>query len=218
MTITRLTALVAGLVLVTGLAACGGDGNGPSVASLGGSNGHDHSSDDDGGGGGGGTNADNAKWEDSMLKYAKCMRSHGVDMPDPTFDSEGHVQIHANVSGKGGPAQDTFKKADNACKHFIENGRPQVHLTPKEQAEMQDKALKMARCMRSKGHDFPDPQVSDDGKITMSVGGGKNAPQKDDPNVQKDMQACARRVGMVGPDGKKIPGGGGFAVSGGKAG
>src|SRR5215471_15292754 len=217
MTITRLTAVVAGLVLVTGLAACGGDGNGPSVASLNGS--HNNHSSDGGGGGGQGTNADNAKWEDSMLKYAKCMRSHGVDMPDPKFDSEGHVQISANVHGQGGPAKDTFKKADNACKHFIENGRPQVHLTPKEQAEMQDKALKMARCMRSKGHDFPDPQVSDDGKITVSAGGGggKAAPKQDDPNVQKDMQACARKVGMVGPDGKKMPGGG-LAVSGGKAG
>ena len=103
MTITRLTALVAGLVLVTGLAACGGDGNGPSVASVNGSHSNNNSSDG-GGGGGQGTNADNAKWEDSMLKYAKCMRSHGVDMSDPKFDSEGHVQIQANVSGKGGLA------------------------------------------------------------------------------------------------------------------
>jgi hypothetical protein len=215
MTIARLTAVVAGLVLVTGLAACGGDGNGPSVASLNGS--HNNHSADDGGGGGQGTNADNAKWEDSMLKYAKCMRSHGVDMPDPTFDSEGHVQIRANVSGKGGSAQDTFKKADNACKHFIENGRPQVHLTPKEQAEMQDRALKLARCMRSKGHDFPDPQVSDDGKITARAAGGKNGPDKSDPNVEKDMQACSRQVGMIGPNGAKAKGGG-FAVSGGTAG
>ena len=30
-----------------------------------------------------------------MLSYAKCMRSHGIDMPDPTFDDEGHVQIGA---------------------------------------------------------------------------------------------------------------------------
>src|SRR5262245_55665126 len=98
MTRTRATALVAVLALVLGLAACGDDGHSPSVASLGGAT---PSGDDDSGGGGGGRgdNADNAEFQDAMLSYAKCMRSHEIDMPDPTFDDEGHVSIGA-MGGK----------------------------------------------------------------------------------------------------------------------
>jgi hypothetical protein len=40
-----------------------------------------------------------AKMRDQALKFAKCMREHGVDMPDPTFDSNGGARIRVNAGG-----------------------------------------------------------------------------------------------------------------------
>ncbi|HEV3353381.1 MAG TPA: hypothetical protein VG076_10675 [Acidimicrobiales bacterium] len=40
-----------------------------------------------------------AKMRDQALKFAKCMRAHGIDMPDPTFDVNGgaKIQMHADA-------------------------------------------------------------------------------------------------------------------------
>lgn len=217
MTMTRATALVAALALVVGLAACGDDGSGVGVASLGGASSRSgkDGGGDGAGGGGRGDRADMAEFQDAMLAYAKCMRSHGVDMPDPTFDDEGHVQIEAPGpgGGKAGPAEDAFRKADDACHHIVEDAMPQVRLSPEEQAEMQDRMLAMARCMRSKGHDMPDPQVGDDGRVTIGSRGPGRGLDPEDPDVRQDMDACARKVGMPAP-GRGRAGGG--VVTGGK--
>ena len=61
---------------------------------------------------------------DEMLAFAKCMREHGIDMPDPTFDGDGRVAISAaRVDGdedaSTGPAfdfeSDEFQDAQKAC-------------------------------------------------------------------------------------------------------
>jgi hypothetical protein len=43
--------------------------------------------------------AEEAKMRDQALKFAKCMRQHGIDMPDPTFDSNGGAKITTHASG-----------------------------------------------------------------------------------------------------------------------
>jgi hypothetical protein len=48
----------------------------------------------------------------SMKAYAACMRTHGVDVPDPVVDTKaGSVQM----SFPGDPASETFRAADAAC-------------------------------------------------------------------------------------------------------
>jgi hypothetical protein len=54
-----------------------------------------------------------------MRAMAKCMREHGVDMPDP--DENGRITIRGK--GKGGssgmsPDSPTFKAADKACRQY----------------------------------------------------------------------------------------------------
>lgn len=55
----------------------------------------------------------------AALRYAKCMRAHGIkDFPDP--NSDGGIQISA---GPGlDPNSPRFKAADKACKHFLPGG------------------------------------------------------------------------------------------------
>jgi len=64
----------------------------------------------------------------------------------------------------------------------------------------------MAECMRGKGYDMPDPKVSGDGKVSIGSGataarpGGPKPGQKGpDAKFEKDMDACAKKVGMKGP-------------------
>lgn len=67
-----------------------------------------------------------AEDQDKVLAFAKCMREHGVDMPDPDF-SGGGVRIQVNggndnnsSSGATGPKDDpAFKTAEAACSSLL---------------------------------------------------------------------------------------------------
>jgi hypothetical protein len=54
--------------------------------------------------------------QDRALKFAKCMRDNGVDMPDPDF-SGGGIRMTIGVPGSGGitPDSEVFQAAQKAC-------------------------------------------------------------------------------------------------------
>jgi hypothetical protein len=61
-------------------------------------------------------------------KHSKCMREHGINMPDP--DDQGRVTVKMTAkpgsSGKvsvgGDPNSQKFKDADKACRHLAPRG------------------------------------------------------------------------------------------------
>jgi len=58
-----------------------------------------------------------AKISAGNLKYAQCMRGHGIsDMPDP--DSQGQLKIKAQPGSDLDPSNPRFQAADKACRHF----------------------------------------------------------------------------------------------------
>jgi hypothetical protein len=74
--------------------------------------------------------AKRAKLQESALQYARCMRGHGVNMPDPKLSGNGGLTFQAgpgpksaNSTGRGGlganPDSPKFKSADEACSHFL---------------------------------------------------------------------------------------------------
>jgi hypothetical protein len=62
-----------------------------------------------------------AEDQDKVLAFAKCMREHGVDMPDPDFTGGGvRMQVGTGTQnnasgGKGGPDDPDFQAAQEAC-------------------------------------------------------------------------------------------------------
>jgi hypothetical protein len=48
------------------------------------------------------------------LANARCMREHGIDMPDPTFDENGGARVRLN--GGINPESAKFQKAQEACR------------------------------------------------------------------------------------------------------
>jgi hypothetical protein len=115
----RLGAVTAGLglALALALAGCGGPGEADrKVASLGGTGG----AGQDGGGSGSATAGKDP--EQAALDFARCMRRHGVDMPDPTGDG----MVFRKGSGQGpDPESSEFQAADRACGHHLDApGKP----------------------------------------------------------------------------------------------
>jgi hypothetical protein len=108
--------LVPGLLLALALAlaigACGGDGGNSNdgVASLG-----DGKATTTTGPGNSGKD-----FKQQMLAYARCLRQHGIDMPDPKFDAQGHMAMQL-PSGVG-PDDPKFKAADQACQQYAPGG------------------------------------------------------------------------------------------------
>jgi len=64
------------------------------------------------------------EFQEAALAHARCMREHGIDMPDPTFDEDGGAQIHIRKKGSGGPDPDSpkFREAQDACRDEMPNG------------------------------------------------------------------------------------------------
>lgn len=108
---------------------------------------------------------------DGALKFAKCMRDHGIDMPDPTRASGGGIL--QKMGGPGKPVRidgAKMKAADKACAKYREDGGGEAP-DPAAVARQRDAFVAYARCMRGKGVDMPDPKVSGNG-IQMSIGKG----------------------------------------------
>ena len=97
-----------------------------------------------------------------MLAYARCMRKHGIDMPDPK-PGEGERLAIAK-----GEERARSRRRQKACASIVED----LGVKPsKEELDKQfDLALKFAKCMREHGIDMPDPKREGDG-IKMSIGG-----------------------------------------------
>jgi hypothetical protein len=63
--------------------------------------------------------AEQAKMRDRALKFAQCMREHGVNMPDPEFQPGGRVT--QQMAG-GDPNDPKFQNAQNACAKDLPKG------------------------------------------------------------------------------------------------
>ena len=131
--------------------------------------------------------------EDAMLKYAQCMREHGVDMPDP--EPGGGISINGE-----GLSREQMEAAETACQKWMDMAEPADgghELTEEEKQSFLD----MAACMRERGYNFPDP-VFEGGRVTQKIEGGKGSPAgpgPDDPAFRKDMEECSAEAGMEPP-------------------
>jgi hypothetical protein len=187
----RLAVLVAALALTLALtltvAACGG--NKPSrVASLSGSKQptattHAGGSHDD---------------RQAALNFARCMRQHGIDLPDPQFSGDNIVQRLPTRTEQNSPK---FKAAQPACRQYLPNGGQPSPPTAQERQQ----AVAFARCMRQHGIDVPDPKITADGieyQFPERV--------RDDPRLKAAERAC-HQYGALPPvmSGGPQSGGGG---------
>src|ERR1700755_2324234 len=110
-----------------------------------------------------GTRGIDAKAKKAMLNYAKCMREHGIDMPDPQFDGGG-----VRMTQGQGVDPDKARAAEDARRHFQEEVKAPA-ISEEQQTEMRKRALANSKCMRDHGFNMPDPQFDDNGRVTMRI-------------------------------------------------
>jgi hypothetical protein len=66
--------------------------------------------------------SDKAEFKKGALANARCMREHGIDFPDPTFDPNGGARI--KLGGGLNPDSPKFQKAQKACQDTLPGGGP----------------------------------------------------------------------------------------------
>jgi len=192
MIVTRLRAGTAGLLLMTALAACGGNATPSGVATL-----KSPGAGNDGNAAASAAPSASLDPEAAQLAFAKCMRDNGVDMPDPVAGAGGGGAAIA-VGGDGiDPTK--MQKAFESCQSFL--GAGQINGGAQIDPVMQDKMVAFAKCMRENGVDMPDPVISSGGAGTVTVIGGSStsssvgAINPADPKFQKASEACQSILG-----------------------
>ncbi|MBE1565223.1 hypothetical protein [Nonomuraea africana] len=112
---------------------------------------------------------------EAELKFAQCMREHGVDMPDP--EPGGGIRIETR---KG--EEQKSEKAQKACQQFLRAAVGDPGKTKPDQKKL-DETLKWVQCMRENGADMPDP--SPDGRVELSWPQGTS-----EQKIKKIEEAC----------------------------
>jgi hypothetical protein len=141
---------------------------------------------------------------EARLSLAKCLRSHGLNVPDPS--------PNGGVAGGGGGGglfrtlrdQPNFQAALKACAKYTRGAFAFANTTPAQRAAFQQDLVKFAECMRAHNIDIPDPSTS--------AGGGfgifRQIPQSErqSPAFQTAVQACSSNLPFR--PGRGIGGGG----------
>jgi hypothetical protein len=63
--------------------------------------------------------ADQAKFLDQALKFSRCMRSHGVNLPDPQAAGGGGIRLGVGGRGQIDPTSPAFQDAQKACQSLM---------------------------------------------------------------------------------------------------
>jgi hypothetical protein len=180
--------LVLGLLLALALAVAACDGGGgdktDGVASLGGSATPTTSGSKAGGG------KDPSNDLRQLLAWARCMRQHGINTPDPQLSGDGGITQKVPRGDGKGPNDPKFKAAEQACKQYQPDGGQPGRPSPQEQQE----ALAFARCMRQHGINTPDPKITAEGIVEQPPTGMR----KDDPRLRAAWRTCEQRGGGGG--------------------
>jgi hypothetical protein len=128
-----------------------------------------------------------SKARDAMLEYARCMREHGVDFPDPKRNGSGAQTFSVGPGGDASPEE--FQDADKACRHYMKDVEP-PELSDEQQQEFKEAALANARCMRAHGVEhFPDPTFGDNGEARIQIDKGSGV-NPNDADFKKAQEAC----------------------------
>lgn len=89
--------------------------------------------------------------QDKSVQFARCMRAHGVNVPDPPPGSS-NVKLPKDALAD----KTKLNAAVKACGKY--GGQAVKALTGQGGSQSQDRQLKLARCLRAHGVDVSDPQ------------------------------------------------------------
>jgi hypothetical protein len=126
--------------------------------------------------------------QEAALEWAKCMREHGIDVPDPEFDGQGRGELR--VGGPGfNPNSEKLRKAQEECGTPFGRGGPPA-LSEEERQQFQEALLEFAKCMREHGVDMPDPEFGEGGRGIFRGGPGQQPGSEASKTFEEAEKAC----------------------------
>ena len=147
--------------------------------------------------------------EDAMLDFARCMREHGIDMPDPDSDAgDGAVTVSAGgrLRRRRRARLDTkkFEEANEACRDPLGDAGPMEHVPRAAAGDAGPGRSAFSRCMREHGVDMPDPVFdagSGGGMVKIDARQGHRPRQREVPGRAQQACGCTFGAGKGGPGG-----------------
>lgn len=108
-----------------------------------------------------GTGTSSAQFQ-ARLNLAKCMRAHGINVPDPSSGggTAGGGTIFRALRDY---PRTEIQSALSSCKQYMAAAFPGLSETPAQRAARTAELVKFAQCMRSHGVNMPDPTTSGGG-------------------------------------------------------
>jgi hypothetical protein len=126
----------------------------------------------------------------ARLNLAKCLRSHGVNVPDPSPTGG------PPAGGAGGFQQlrssPNFQPALQACQKQVGGAFGFGNVTAAQRAQFQQAAVKFAECMRSHNVNIPDPTSS--GAGGFGIFRSLAPSERDSPAFQAAFKACGSNL------------------------
>jgi hypothetical protein len=130
--------------------------------------------------------AEAAEVANGQLNFAKCMREHGQNMPDPD-PATGELRFPTNSSHERGSPWDI---ALRACEHFLPGGA----VDPGGDTQEIERLRSYAVCMRAHDIDMSDPETTGTNIGNMVIHGRlANVPKtelENDPFFKAAVEAC----------------------------
>lgn len=162
--------VLAALALTPVLVACGGSGGGANAlpSASGGNN--------------AASSGPSQSPQQQQANYDACMTKRGYPPVKPGTPR--------NITN-----QDDFKNAMDSCSSLLGHGKPET-ASPEGEKKMAEAWLKVAKCMRAKGYNYPDPTSNGSGLMTSNL---KLAPGQSAAQAQTDEAACAGQSGAGTP-------------------
>jgi hypothetical protein len=124
----------------------------------------------------------------ARLNLAKCFRSHGINVPDPTPGGGAARGFGAGLRSLDNYPQAQVNAARQACQQYIAAAFPQLNLSPAQRAQVQQQLVKFAQCMRSHGVNVPDPTFNGNGGF--GIGRQFRGVDRNSPAFQSALKAC----------------------------
>jgi hypothetical protein len=121
-----------------------------------------------------------------LAEFAKCMREHGQNVPDPDPNSS-----NQSVTPPSGASSAEWDAAMQACQHFLPNGgAPQA-----PDARELDGLRAYAGCMREHGIEVSDPDPNTgQSKIGGRLADASRAEIENDPGYRTADTACKDKL------------------------
>ncbi len=151
--------------------------------------------------------------EEIATSFAECLRTEGINVPDPELNADGTVNMAAlrqNLAGNPDfNFQDPrFRQTMDKCVPLLQNASFAGQPSREDEIELEDNLLEFAECLRGIGVDVGDPDFSEGrGGAFRSMIGDLDI---DRDSLQVAMSQCSETIfGNERNGGPGSPGAGG---------